>query len=125
MPVIHDFEEQNLTIGGSLPITNKKRYGNGFADILPSLTSFLGNNSELIGNVSNAAKAAGNVASAYSKVTQAVKTAKELGRQKEMQDSLSATKEQGYKKKDSTEVAKILNEHKTFDPQGDGFRKFP
>ena len=62
-----------------------------------------------------------------SKVTQAVKTAKELGRQKEMQDSLSATKEQGYKKKDSTEVAKILNEHKTtsFDPQGDGFRKFP
>ena len=129
MPIIHEFEKQNFSIGGSLPIINKKRYGNGLADIIPSLTNFLGNNSELISNVSNAAKAVGSVANASSKVTQAVKAAKELGHLKEIQDSISAKKEQEHrhKKKDSTEISKILNDHKTtsFDPQGDGFREFP
>ena len=53
MPVIHDFERHNFT-GGSLlvdsdqygtanqlPFINKKRYGNGLADIIPSITNFM------------------------------------------------------------------------------------
>ena len=147
--MIHDFEGHNFTLkeGGSLlvdsnqydtanqlPIINKKRYGNGLADIIPSITNFIGNNKELISNVSNVAKAAGSVADASSKVTQAVKAAKELGQLKALRTSNTAKKEQEgtRKKKDSSEVAKILNEHMEkkqkappFDPQGDGFRKFP
>ena len=46
------FEDLNNSISGNgfttdLPIINKKRYGNGFADIIPSITNFIGNNKEL------------------------------------------------------------------------------
>ena len=53
MPIIQVFEEHNFK-GGSialaganflvvqLPIINKNRYGNGFADIIPSITNFIG-----------------------------------------------------------------------------------
>ena len=37
MPIIHEFEEQNFKEEGSIPIINKKRYGNGFADIISSI----------------------------------------------------------------------------------------
>ena len=146
--MIHDFERHNFTLkeGGSLqadsgqydtanqlPFINKKRYGNGLADIIPSITNFIGNNKELISNVSNVAKAAESVADASSKVTQAVKAAKEIGQLKALRTSNTAKKEQEgtHKKKDSSEISNILNEHKEkhktvpYDPQGDGFRSFP
>ena len=74
MPMIHDFERHNFTMkeggalladsgqydtGNHLPFINKKRYGNGLADIIPLITNFIANNKELISNVSNVAKAAG------------------------------------------------------------------
>ncbi len=141
MPVIHDFERHNFT-GGSLlvdsnqhdtadklPFINKKRYGNGLADIIPSITNFMSNNKELISNVANVVKAAGSVADASSKVNQAVKAAKELRKMKAIREHNTAKKEEPHKKKD---VAEILDEHNSkkqktvpYDPQGDGFREFP
>ena len=35
MPLIHEFEKHSQP---GLPIINKKRYGNGFADLLPLIT---------------------------------------------------------------------------------------
>ena len=76
---------------GSIPIINKKRYGNGFADIIPSIIYFIGKFKELINNVSNLAKTAGSVADATAKVTQAVKSGKEL---KEIKKIKAEKKEQ-------------------------------
>ncbi len=87
MPIIHRFEEHNFASKQrrEIPIIiNKKRQGNGFADILPSITNFIGNNKDLISNV---AKTTGSIADASSKVTQAVKAAKELNQLKEIQKS--------------------------------------
>ena len=86
MPIIHDFEEHNFTQkeGGSiltsldLPVINKKRYGNGIADIIPAITNIIGNNKELISNVSNVAKTLGSIADASTKVNQAVKKCKRI-----------------------------------------------
>ena len=120
MPIIHEFEEHNFTSKeGNLPIVNKKRHGNGIADIIPSITNFIGNNKELINNISNVAKATGSIADASAKVTQAVKTAKELSQLKEIRKN----NEIKPKKKDQSEISKIMNEHK-LDPKGDGFRSF-
>ena len=116
MPIIQEFEKHNFSTkeGGSLPILNKKRYGNGLADIIPAISNFIGNNKELINNVSNVAKAAGSVADASSKVTQAVKAAKELNQLKEIQKSNEA-KKTPKKKKDQNEIAKILDDYKPKD----------
>ena len=139
MPIIHDFEKHNfipiikegssLTFDAAdqLPIIYKKRYGNGLADIIPTITNFIGNNKELISNVSNVAKAAGSVADASSKVTQAVKAAKQLSQLKEIQTAKKEQEQGKRKKKDQAEITKMLNEHKTtpYDPQEDSFREFP
>ena len=129
MPIIQEFEKHNFSTkeGCSLPILNKKRYGNGLADIIPAISNFIGNNKELINNVSNVAKAAGSVADASSKVTQAVKAAKELKQLKEIRKS-NEEKQEPKKKKDKTEIATILDGYNTptttIDPKGDGFHKF-
>ena len=129
MPIIHEFEEQNFKEGGSIPIINKKRYGNNFADIIPSISNIVSNNKELLSNISNVAKAAGSVADASSKVTQAVKSAKELNQLREIKRN-NEVKKQKPKKKDQSEISKILDEHKKtshsnpkLDPKGEGFRK--
>ena len=127
MPIIHDFEEHNFTQkeGGSLltsldlPVINKKRYGNGIADIIPAITNIIGNNKELISNVSNVAKTVGSIADASTKVNQAVKSAKELNQLKEIQKK-NMEKKEPKKKKDQSEISKILDEHKNLDPKGDG-----
>ena len=139
MPIIHEFEEQNFKEGGTIPIINKKRYGNGFADIIPSISNIVSINKELLSNISNVAKTAGSVADASSKVTQAVKAAKELSQLREIKKNNEVTK-QKLKKKDQSEISKILDEHsrKTAPadakriashsnpklyPKGDGFRR--
>ena len=68
MSLKHSFVH-NPKESGYLPIVNKKRDGNGFADVIPT-TNFIGNVRELISDVSNVAKAAGSVANATSKITQ-------------------------------------------------------
>ena len=108
-----------------LPVINKKRHGNGIADIIPSITNFIGNNKEFINNVSNVAKAAGSVTDASAKVTQAVKAAKELNQLNQLKEIRKNNKSKP-KKKDQSEISKILDEHnlKKIDPKGDGFQSF-
>ena len=97
MPIVHDFDIKKsgslmVDSADQLPFINKKRYGNGLADIIPSISNLISNNKELISNVYNAAKAIGRLGEASSKVTQAVKAAKELSQLKAKRENNSAKK---------------------------------
>lgn len=122
MPIIHEFEKHNFTEKNNLPvIINKKRYGNGLADIIPTLTNII-TNKELISNISNVAKAAGSVADGSAKIIQAVKSAKELNNLKQIRRQ-NNTEKKKPKQKDESEIKQILNEHiatSELDPKGDG-----
>ena len=128
MPLIHEFEKHNqITVNDlqnvNLPIINKKRYGNGFVDLIPLITKV----AKTIGNVYSTINGTNNDTndsdsanmSSVSNIKQVVKSAKELGKQKKIlknkEKEITALKP----KKDLNEIAKIMDSHK-----GEGFHKF-
>ena len=114
MPLIHEFEKYKQI---NLPIINKKRYGNGFVDLIPLVTKV----AKTIGNVYSTINGTNNDTNINDSdnIKQVVKSAKELGKQKKIlknkEKEIAALKP----KKDLNEIAKIMDSHK-----GEGFHKF-
>ena len=116
--------EKNLT--DETPIVNKNTYANGIADIIPSVSN--SNNKYFISNVSNFAKTSESLADASSKITQAVKSAKELNPLKEIKIIIT-NKKINSKTKDQSVTSKIIDKHKSnryskLDFKGNGFHSF-